>query len=250
MEEVLTLNKERLEELEGVIEKNLQSFYEIGKALKEIKDNGLYLYKNGGQYDLFEAYCKDVWDFSGRYARALMASSLVIENIGIGTIVPVTETQARPLVKFNNDPNKQREVWAEVLKTASDGKITAQLVTKIAKEYTEKESIPEKPQEISEEKETGVQSEEPEVQPEESESPKKPRQEKKKEFIPGSAAHFIDIAISQLEQIPDDDPMREEELDRLIGWINKKREAKKSISIPSNSYGQTDLLSCEAIAGQ
>ena len=63
MENVITKNKTRLEHLEGVINRNLQSFYEVGRALMEIRDNELYKVKNGGGYGTFEAYCQDTRKF-------------------------------------------------------------------------------------------------------------------------------------------------------------------------------------------
>jgi len=39
-----------LERLEGVIHKNLQAFYAVGRALMDIRDKELYLIKNGGEY--------------------------------------------------------------------------------------------------------------------------------------------------------------------------------------------------------
>ena len=41
MELALANNKNDFERLENVIQKNLQSFYEVGKALMEIRDRGL-----------------------------------------------------------------------------------------------------------------------------------------------------------------------------------------------------------------
>jgi len=43
-----------LERLEGVIHKNLQAFYAVGRALMDIRDKELYLIKNGGEYQTME----------------------------------------------------------------------------------------------------------------------------------------------------------------------------------------------------
>ena len=47
----------------------------------------------------FEHYCRERWQFARNYANKLIASSQVIENLNKGTIVPKTESQARPLTK-------------------------------------------------------------------------------------------------------------------------------------------------------
>ena len=129
MEIALTRNKAELERLEGVIATNLNAFYEVGRALMEIRDNNYYSDVLG--YETFEAYCRERWDFTGRYARDLMASTRVIENIGTGTIVPVTESQCRPLAKL--EPQQQVQAWEMAVETAPEGKVTARHVARIVK---------------------------------------------------------------------------------------------------------------------
>jgi len=124
--------KQDLESLEGIIRVNLKAFYEVGRALLEIRDRKLYCDVKG--YATFEEYCRAEWDFTGRYARNLMASTRVIENIGSGTIVPLTESQARPLAKLQ--PDQQREVWQQAVETAPEGKVTARHVAKVVSEVT------------------------------------------------------------------------------------------------------------------
>jgi hypothetical protein len=51
--------KQRLNQLETVIETNQRSFYHLGKALKEIRDSGLY---QKLCFDSFEQYSKIRWD--------------------------------------------------------------------------------------------------------------------------------------------------------------------------------------------
>lgn len=66
MEVAITRNTAELERLEGIIRRNLQSFYEVGSALREIRDKGLYRDVLG--FDTFEAYCKAKWDMKRTYA--------------------------------------------------------------------------------------------------------------------------------------------------------------------------------------
>ena len=56
------------------------------------------LYSDVKGYETFEAYCKQEWDFTGHYARYLIHSASVVENIKTVTMVtPSSERQARPL---------------------------------------------------------------------------------------------------------------------------------------------------------
>lgn len=188
MEAVISRNTEDLDRLEGIIKTNIGAFYEVGRALMEIRDKSLY--KDVLGFDTFEAYCKERWDFTGRYARDLMASTRVIENIGSGTIVPATETQARPLARL--EPEQQRQAWKQAVETAPEGKITAAHVYKIVKDM-----------------------EGPKQQP--APKPMKPS-------IPEHAVYFATIAISHLERISDDDPSREKALNMVQDWIKQHRK--------------------------
>lgn len=117
-ENAITKNTKDLERLEGIITRNLQSFYEVGRALMEIRDKGLY--KDVLGFDTFEIYCKSKWDFTGSYARYLMLSAGVMDNIKTVTIVtPSTESQARPLSKL--EPDQQREAWTRAVASAPEG---------------------------------------------------------------------------------------------------------------------------------
>jgi len=115
----ITKNTAELERLEGIIRRNLQSFYEVGRALMEIRDSGLYRDVLG--FDTFEAYCRERWDFTRSYAYRLMDSASVIEVVSpIGDIKPTNESQTRPLARL--EPDQQREAWAKAVETAPEGK--------------------------------------------------------------------------------------------------------------------------------
>ena len=121
MEVAITRNTAELERLEGIIRRNLQSFYEVGSALREIRDKGLYRDVLG--FDTFEAYCKAKWDMKRTYAFYMIESAKVIDNVHNCEQKPATESQVRPLSRL--DPEKQREAWAKAVSTAPEGKVTA-----------------------------------------------------------------------------------------------------------------------------
>ena len=50
---------------------------------------------------MLDAYCRERWDMGRNYANRQIAAAQVIENlVPIGTILPATESQARPLTKL------------------------------------------------------------------------------------------------------------------------------------------------------
>ena len=184
MELAITKNKEDLEKLESVIQRNLQSVYEVGRALMEIRDNRLYEKVRG--IATFETYCKTRWDFSRQRAYQLIESVEVKDNLS--TPVDITEFQIRPLARL--EPEQQREAWQQAVDTAPDGKVTAAHVRKVVNEMKQKED-----------------------------GTKETQQQEATE-----ARQFVTMAISQLERIRKDDPCREKELTRIFNWIIKNRK--------------------------
>ncbi len=186
MENAIKKNSVELEQLENVIKKNIGAFYEVGRALMEIRDKGYY--KDVLGYDTFEAYCKARWDMSRIHAWRLIEATEIRENLlPIGNVTSI-ETQLRPLSKLQ--PEQQRTAWQKAVETAPEGKVTAAHVSKIVKEIT---------------------GETPKNKPE------------LKPTIPEHAVYFAQIAISQLERISDDDPTRQKALNMVVDWINKNR---------------------------
>lgn len=122
---------------EAVIERGLQTFYDVGTALLSIRDKRLYR----ADYSTFEDYCRERWQMSRIRAYQLMEAAGVVGNLlPIGntemstmvntdlqssTIVelPTSERQARELVGLEADA--QRLAWEVVQQTAPAGKITA-----------------------------------------------------------------------------------------------------------------------------
>jgi hypothetical protein len=71
----------------------------------------------------FEGYCQDRWGMTDRRARQLMSAAGVIADVKSGTIVPATESQARPLAPLG--PNQRREAWQLAVESAPNGRPTA-----------------------------------------------------------------------------------------------------------------------------
>ena len=95
----------RLIELEKVIETGQQSFIEVGNALGEIRDAGLYR----SDYTSFDEYCQKKWSFTKQHAYRLIQCAPVAEsNLQVTSL-----NQARELVKV---PKEKR---ATVIKVAA-----------------------------------------------------------------------------------------------------------------------------------
>jgi hypothetical protein len=124
----------RLTQLENVIETNQRKFYQIGKALKQIRDERLF---RDLLFDRFETYVKDRWDMARSQAYRLIEAANVIDNlspIGDG-ILPENESQTRILVRFKKDD--QRKIWRAFI--CSGMALTAANIRKYAHDLTKKE---------------------------------------------------------------------------------------------------------------
>lgn len=131
-EEPLTpAEQQRLEDYEEVISAKLKAFYDVGRALAEIRDSRLYR----EQYSTFEEYCRDRWDMGRRTAYQLVDASSVYENVRNCAQTPANEFQVRPLTKL--DSEQQAEAWQKAVETAPEGKVTAKHVKSVVNEMVE-----------------------------------------------------------------------------------------------------------------
>lgn len=139
-------DEERLKQLETIIDLNLKAFYEVGLALKEVRDRELYKLQS---FITFEDYCVQRWEMHRANAYRLIDSSVVMTNLSpMGDkLLPANERQVRPLTKL--PPEQQQEVWEKVIESApvvdDKPKVTAKLVEEVVsqvlgKEETESES--------------------------------------------------------------------------------------------------------------
>jgi len=110
------MQKERLTTLEKVIDKNRRSFYVIGKALKEIRDDRLYRFL---LFKTFEAYTRARWEIGKSQAYRLIEACHVIDNLSpIGDILPENESQVRSLAPLS--AAVQRKTWHDFLMTGME----------------------------------------------------------------------------------------------------------------------------------
>lgn len=129
---------------ETVIERDQHTFIKVGLALMAIREKRLYR----EQYGTFEDYCQERWHWSRQHANRLISSAEVVENLEpIGSIIPATESQARPLAPL--PPALQREAWQQSVATALDGKVTAAHVQHVVNTMVRRELEPEDNEDIA-----------------------------------------------------------------------------------------------------
>ena len=128
--EILNIDESHeLERCEVVIKQGLQTFIEVGQALMTIKEKRLY--RIG--YKTFEDYCVEKWSISRPRAFQLIEAANVISGLStIVDILPKTESQVRPLTSL--EPEIQKQVWSEVVKTHGDN-ITAPKVQTVVNDW-------------------------------------------------------------------------------------------------------------------
>jgi hypothetical protein len=136
--------KQRLTELEGIIEENMKAFIQVGMALKEIKDKRLYRQ----QYNNFKLYVKNEWDITGTHAYRLIDAATVVdvlksvpwdtsdnEKCTMVHFLPANERQIRPLIGLPIE--FQQKAWQEAVQLSqTDGiPVTARLVARCVELY-------------------------------------------------------------------------------------------------------------------
>lgn len=153
----LTRQEERrLRNCEDVIEKGLNTFYDVGAALTEIRDSRLYR----NTHAAFADYCLVRWGFSRRRGDELIAAAAVVDNVrNCASIEPTNERNSAQLLPANEaqanelsslEPEEQSEVWLRVINTAEKNGddrpvVTAAHVKAVVTDYLREhgEDIPE-----------------------------------------------------------------------------------------------------------
>lgn len=184
-EELTVIEQKHFAELVLIVDNGMKTFYEVGMALMQIRDNRYYRKTHG----TFEEFCKEKWGFDRTYAHRLIKSSEVVDNLLPTGNIPTSERAVRPLTRIK-DPEEQREVYQRAVETAPEGKVTARHIEETAKKTMK---------------------------------PKEPEQKVYHMNPVSDAMVFAGMAISQLQRIQPDDPKRDEALRKVSSWIKKRR---------------------------
>jgi len=117
---------------EAVIERGLRTFYEVGQALADIREDRLYR----RSYRTFEQYCQERWGFGRGRASEFIGAARVVENVrDLDHFAPRNMEQTTPLLGLS--PEDQRSAWQRAVDTAPNGKVTGAYVAQVAREYRE-----------------------------------------------------------------------------------------------------------------
>jgi hypothetical protein len=129
MSALTTSERRDLETLEGVVQRGLVTFIEVGRALAEIRDRRLYRQTHG----TFEEYCHEKWLLRRTRAYQLIDAAKVGEAMSTMVDTPPTnERQARELAPLLREDEQQAvEVWRD-LRDEFGADLTAKLVKRTA----------------------------------------------------------------------------------------------------------------------
>jgi DNA adenine methylase len=135
VEELSVVEHDELGFCEEKIVKGLRTFIEVGNALLSIRDKRLY--RQG--YGTFEEYCQERWSMSRAYTYRLIAAAETVNILSpIGDILPVAESQVRPLARLA--PELRPVAWQRAVETAPEGKVTAAHVESVARSFVTSET--------------------------------------------------------------------------------------------------------------
>lgn len=127
--EVIPAVSGELAKLENVIASGLATFVDVGRALGDVRDLGLY--REAG-FDTFEAYARGRWELTRSRAYQMMDGARVAEAVStnVDTARPATEAVARELVPLLSEGDETvAEAWGRVL--AQDERPTAKAARSI-----------------------------------------------------------------------------------------------------------------------
>jgi DNA modification methylase len=136
--ELSPLERNRLLNLEQVVEQGLDAFVAVGQALLEIRDARLYRETHGS----FEAYLDERWGVSRSRGYQLIDAARVTKALSTDVDLepPANEAQARSLVPLAGDEQAMVEVWRD-LRVEHGGRVTADLVRQAVSERVAREAF-------------------------------------------------------------------------------------------------------------
>jgi len=121
-----------LRHCENAVYKGLKTFYEVGDALKTIRNQRLYR----EHFASFRAYCRARWGFEAARARQFIAAADVFKDVAdVSDVQPTNEAQMRSLSHL--DTEHRQQVWR--LATAKTAQPTEALIKETIREVVPQE---------------------------------------------------------------------------------------------------------------
>ena len=121
--------RSRLAELEAVVERGLETFVEVGRALMEIRDGRLYRETHLS----FEAYLDERWSMSRSRGYRLIDAARIGELVSPMGDIPANERQARELAPLLDDERELVDVWRELRAEYPGADLTADRVKRLVR---------------------------------------------------------------------------------------------------------------------
>ena len=194
----------RLSELEAVIIQGLETFVEVGHALKEIRSSRLYRQ----QHSTFDDYCREKWGWSKTHSNRLIEAGDIVESLApIGVTPPATESQARELGRIK-DPDERNRVWVKIAETHRPENITARII----REAVEESQAIQITARVVQNPDAGLEGLRSTADRNLADFPE----------FKIDAVTLVGMAISQLERIPKEDPQRAKALKKVAKWLVKE----------------------------
>jgi hypothetical protein len=121
-----------LEKCEGILNRGLATFFEVGNALLNIRENRLYR----GAFQSFEDYCRERWNIGRSYACRVMGAAERVNQLPENGSLPrpSNEFQVRPFLKLSAE--EFPGAWKRAVSMAKSGKVTTPLAMEVIKEMT------------------------------------------------------------------------------------------------------------------
>lgn len=124
-----TKQAERLHDLEAIVDRGIETVFEVGAALEEIRDHELF----SPQFKTFGEYLQQRWGWSRARCYQLIGATKVRDNLSTRVdIAHLSEPHCRVLAKLKHAD--QVTAWNDAASAAPDGKVTlAHLKKAVAK---------------------------------------------------------------------------------------------------------------------
>jgi protein gp37 len=130
--------------LDKIVRKGIEAFADAGGALLRIHDGKLW---RAGGHHTWEDYCRSVAGMSKVHASRLMRASqcfIEMKTLPTGNVLPVSESQIRPLLKLE-DSEKRAAAWVGAVEKAEGNQPTAADVQEVVFEILNPDGAAEKP---------------------------------------------------------------------------------------------------------
>jgi protein gp37 len=139
--------RKEFKKLDKSVRKGLVAFAEAGEALLKIHSGKLW---RAGGYKSWDEYCRTVAGISRVHAHRLLHASRCmaeLKTLPTGNVMPLTESQVRPLLKLP-EPAKRGEAWKMAVKKAEGSQPTAAEVMAVVTEILHPDGKVTKPKPI------------------------------------------------------------------------------------------------------